>query len=223
MTDLFPHLVDLGAARNLRVLGSMVAVEMFPQPEKVSDFFIPESLLERSHPHIGVVVAHGPEELKDRGQKVPFPPIGSVVLVHPEDGNGFSPIDGPGYSTANEVRVYGTYHLFPGEAQDVPWWDSILAEVQGGVLKATYDTVILKPDKAEEVTKSGLYIPEVAQVKTALATVVSVGGKAAQDGLNEGDRVLYDASLIPDQYQGYGDMLQGLVPCPWRAIQLVIG
>lgn len=55
------------------------------------------------------------------------------------------------------------------------------------------ERVLIKPIKKEEVTKSGIYIPESAQELKKEGTVVAVGKR--DDGsdlpLKPGDRVLY--------------------------------
>lgn len=55
------------------------------------------------------------------------------------------------------------------------------------------ERVILKPVKAEEKTKGGIYIPESAKEEKKEAVVISVGtdknGKKLP--LNEGDKVIY--------------------------------
>jgi chaperonin GroES len=66
-------------------------------------------------------------------------------------------------------------------------------------LRPLNDKVIVKPTKAEEKTKSGLYIPEVAQEKQTEGEVLAVGpGKVNENtgarsaiDLKPGDRVLY--------------------------------
>lgn len=66
-------------------------------------------------------------------------------------------------------------------------------------LRPLNDKVIVKPTKAEEKTKSGLFIPEVAQEKQTEGEVVAVGpGKVNETtgvrnaiDLKPGDKVLY--------------------------------
>jgi chaperonin GroES len=66
-------------------------------------------------------------------------------------------------------------------------------------LRPLNDKVIVKPTKAEEKTKSGLFIPEVAQEKQQEGEVVAVGpGKVNETtgvrnpiDLKAGDKVLY--------------------------------
>ncbi|MBP2134553.1 chaperonin GroES [Methanomicrobium sp. W14] len=55
------------------------------------------------------------------------------------------------------------------------------------------ERVLIKPEKAEEQTKSGIYIPETAQEKKKEGTVISVGTR--DDGtvlpIKPGDHVIY--------------------------------
>ncbi len=60
------------------------------------------------------------------------------------------------------------------------------------------DRVVVKPIVKEEVTKSGIVIPDTAKEKPQEGEVIAVGpGKVADDGkriameLKKGDRVLY--------------------------------
>lgn len=65
-------------------------------------------------------------------------------------------------------------------------------------LKPLGDRVVVKPAKAEEQTKSGLFIPDTAQEKPQKGEVVAVGeGKLGEDGnrqpidVKAGDVVIY--------------------------------
>jgi chaperonin GroES len=65
-------------------------------------------------------------------------------------------------------------------------------------LKPLGDRVIVKPKAAEEVTKSGLIIPDTAKEKPMEGEIVAVGaGKYGDDGklmkmeLKTGDKILY--------------------------------
>lgn len=56
------------------------------------------------------------------------------------------------------------------------------------------DRVLVKNDKAETKTASGLIIPEVAQEKTQTAVVVNVGPgtEDVKMTVKAGDRIMYD-------------------------------
>ncbi len=65
-------------------------------------------------------------------------------------------------------------------------------------LKPLGDRVVVKPMSREEVTKSGIVLPDTAKEKPQEGTVVSVGsGRILDNGqkvpmeLKEGDRVLF--------------------------------
>jgi len=60
------------------------------------------------------------------------------------------------------------------------------------------DRVVVKPAAREEVTRSGILIPDTAKEKPQEGTVIAVGsgrlldnGERAVLGVNEGDRVLF--------------------------------
>ncbi len=60
-------------------------------------------------------------------------------------------------------------------------------------LKPLADRVIVQPTAAEEVTASGIIIPDSAKEKPLKGTVIAVGNgtKDEEMVLKEGDRVLY--------------------------------
>jgi len=61
-------------------------------------------------------------------------------------------------------------------------------------LKPLADRVLLKQEKAETTTKSGIILPEAAQEKTQTATVEAVGPGTEKEKITVkiGDRVMYD-------------------------------
>ena len=65
-------------------------------------------------------------------------------------------------------------------------------------IKPLGDRVLIKADVAEEVTSSGLYIPDTAKEKPQQGTVVAVGPGKVENGtkvdmsVSEGDKVLYE-------------------------------
>ncbi|WP_027728745.1 co-chaperone GroES [Treponema sp. C6A8] len=61
-------------------------------------------------------------------------------------------------------------------------------------VKPLADRVLVKNDKAETKTASGLIIPEAAQEKTQTATVVEVGPGTddVKITVKAGDRIMYD-------------------------------
>jgi chaperonin GroES len=65
-------------------------------------------------------------------------------------------------------------------------------------LKPLGDRVVLKPSEKEEVTKSGIVLPDTAKEKPQKGTIVAAGaGRVQDDGkrvpleLKEGDKVLF--------------------------------
>lgn len=61
-------------------------------------------------------------------------------------------------------------------------------------LKPLADRVLVKNDKAETKTSSGIIIPEVAQEKTQTASVIAVGPGTddVKITVQVGDRIMYD-------------------------------
>ena len=61
-------------------------------------------------------------------------------------------------------------------------------------IKPLADRVLVKNDKAETKTASGLIIPEAAQEKTQTAVVVEVGPGTDENKITvkKGDRIMYD-------------------------------
>ena len=64
-------------------------------------------------------------------------------------------------------------------------------------IKPLGDRVLIQADVAEEVTSSGLYIPDTAKEKPQQGSVIAVGPGKVENGtkvemtVNEGDKVLY--------------------------------
>ena len=54
------------------------------------------------------------------------------------------------------------------------------------------DRVLVKTEKTEAKTASGIIIPETAQEKTQIATVAAVGDDKEKIKVKENDRVMYD-------------------------------
>lgn len=61
-------------------------------------------------------------------------------------------------------------------------------------IKPLADRVLVKNDKAETKTASGLIIPEAAQEKTQTATVVAVGPGTEKEKVtvSVGEKIMYD-------------------------------
>ncbi len=54
------------------------------------------------------------------------------------------------------------------------------------------DRVLVKTEKSETKTASGIIIPETAQEKTQIATVVAIGDNKEKIKVSVGDRIMYD-------------------------------
>jgi len=71
-------------------------------------------------------------------------------------------------------------------------------------LKPLGDRVVIKPRKAEEKTKGGIFLPETANKdKPLIGTVVAVGsGKMMEDGTRAPMEVKVDDEVIFSKYAG---------------------
>lgn len=70
-------------------------------------------------------------------------------------------------------------------------------------LKPLGDRVVVKPAKAEEQTKSGLFIPDTAQEKPQRGEVVAVGeGKLLDDGSRAPMDVKVGETVVYGKYSG---------------------
>ena len=77
-------------------------------------------------------------------------------------------------------------------------------------LRPLEDRVIVKPAKAEEVTKSGIVLPDTAQEKPQRGTVVAVGpGKMKDDGTRAAVDVKVDDVVIYSKYGGTDVKIEG--------------
>ena len=54
------------------------------------------------------------------------------------------------------------------------------------------DRVLVKTEKTESKTASGIIIPDTAQEKTQIATVIAIGDDKEKIKVKAGDRVMYD-------------------------------
>lgn len=78
-------------------------------------------------------------------------------------------------------------------------------------LRPLGDRVVIKPRKAEEKTKGGIFLPETAtKEKPLLGTVVAVGsGKIMEDGSRAAMEVKVDDTVIFSKYAGTEIKLEG--------------
>ena len=54
------------------------------------------------------------------------------------------------------------------------------------------DRVLVKTEKTESKTASGIIIPDTAQEKTQVAVVIAVGDDKEKTKVKDGDRIMYD-------------------------------
>ena len=59
-------------------------------------------------------------------------------------------------------------------------------------IKPIGDRVLVKVEEVEEKTASGIFIPQTAQEKTQIATVVAVGDDKEEIKVSIGDKIMYD-------------------------------
>lgn len=72
------------------------------------------------------------------------------------------------------------------------------------------DRVIIKPQEAEEVTKSGLYLPDTAKEKPIEGLVVAAGpGKVTEDGKSVPMSVKVNDKVLYGKYSGTEITLEG--------------
>ena len=77
-------------------------------------------------------------------------------------------------------------------------------------LRPLEDRVIVKPAKAEEVTKSGIVLPDTAQEKPQRGTVIAVGpGKMKDDGERAPVDVEVKDTVIYSKYGGTDVKIEG--------------
>jgi len=77
-------------------------------------------------------------------------------------------------------------------------------------LRPLEDRVIVKPAKAEEITKSGIVLPDTAQEKPQRGTVLAVGpGKTKDDGTRVAVDVKIDDVVIYSKYGGTDVKIEG--------------
>ncbi len=117
--------------------------------------------------------------------------------------------DGPcccDYSQYNSVNISGVIHYGPGVGPDTPLNSREDAYIHRGKEVSTVaaaihpigERVVVKPAAKEEVTKSGIVIPDTAKEKPQEGTVIAVGsGRLLDNGdrapieVKVGDRVLF--------------------------------
>lgn len=68
-------------------------------------------------------------------------------------------------------------------------------------IKPLFDRVVIEPDKNENITSSGIYIPQTSQERTT-GKVVAIGDGIDIDNNNVGMKVQIGDSVIYSRYAG---------------------
>ncbi len=69
-------------------------------------------------------------------------------------------------------------------------------------IKPLFDRVVVLPDDKENVTKSGIFIPETSQERPQTGMVVAIGDGVDIDNNNVGMKVEVDDKVIFSRYAG---------------------
>lgn len=146
-----------------------------------------------------------------------YPAIGSEVLCKREDG---TILVNPVGIDWEEVRFYGLFTPYKARPFRQEWWLSIMAEKVKGDWLATPENVLIRPDKAEERTASGLWLPPVAQRTPSYGTLVSVGEFVPD--LEEGMRVCFNPHSTHPAQKLDEKEVSGLIPAHWSAVLYVL-
>jgi chaperonin GroES len=114
-------------------------------------------------------------------------------------------------AVARAVRVHITGHRRP--ITRLSEEDCILATASSTKLRPLGDRVVIKPTPREEMTKSGIVLPDTAKEKPQEGEILAVGpGKVLDDGSREaidvsvGQKVLY-AKYAGTEFKVEGDDL----------------
>ncbi len=59
-------------------------------------------------------------------------------------------------------------------------------------LKPLADRVLVKTEKSESKTAAGIIIPDTAQEKTQIATVIAIGDDSEKIKVSPGQKIMYD-------------------------------
>lgn len=176
-------------AAKIRPVHGKVVVLMHPMPEKLGGILMPDSMT-RKTADVGTVVASDEKAVLIQGEWISPPPVGTVVVVHPEDGSVVE-MDG------QKLKSIGAY-LAPQEwtPSRCDWFESIVAELSGGDMVRAYgDKIVIRlDDKPKE--QSGILLPDAVQKWDADATVVSVG--PLHKDCKPENRISVDMNLVTD-------------------------
>lgn len=69
-------------------------------------------------------------------------------------------------------------------------------------IKPLFDRVVLLPEESEKETKGGIILPQMAQEKSQIATVVAVGDGQNTEGKDVGMKVKVGDKVLYGKYSG---------------------
>ena len=192
-----------------------VYVEMAPRSEQMSGVWLPDQSQRRLRADVAVVLAVG----KDRTEPIltgsghfegPLPlevRPGMRVLVDPYRGDQYEGFSAGSYRTEGVVRVYGDASCDEWRERARQIDENIMAiveekpvkvvDVVAGTPKEVRSLrpvgrfVLIKRVPLNEKTASGVLMPQRAQSRSPVATIVGVSAKAAENGFQTGMRVHY--------------------------------
>ena len=179
-----------------------LVVEMLPPTQSVGLLVMPETVGANLRSDVGVVLS--PQFATQReGRYVLSPKRGSLVCVAPYDGFWLEGAETGGYVSENQIRVYGHFCETQGQPEPYDWWHSVLCEIDpmSKKLSPQGDKIVFRPDDNQSVTEGGILLPDVAQRRSAMGTVVAAGPLAHD--LQEGDRICYDPKATSDDRYGF--------------------
>lgn len=76
-------------------------------------------------------------------------------------------------------------------------------------LKPLFDRVVLKPEQKDKLSSGGIILPQVADQKSELATVVSVGTGGTLDGKEQKMEVRVGQKVLYSKYAGTQFKMEG--------------
>lgn len=156
-----------GGPRHVTARPGKAVVEMSPFLNKIGTLLLPDEAVLRLRPHVGRIIAVSPA-LGPDGEPLPLDmSVGDVVLVRPLDGSWYR-----GFIERDPAPAYAPVGLRP------------LAPSQG-------DRVIVEVDEADRVSGGGILIPDLAQKRPTVGTVVS---SATGSSLGVGQRIVFALS-----------------------------
>lgn len=87
--------------------------------------------------------------------------------------------------------------------------------------KPLYDRVVILPDGQENVTKSGIVLPETSQERPQFGEVVAIGDGTDFDGNKKGMKVKIGDQVLFNKYAGAELKLEGKTYIVMREIDII--